>query len=366
MQDMRALSQVRQGRSRRISSYSRDGGFYDSIKIRVGETARIADISGCGVIRHIWMTIGASDTMVRKHVILRMYWDGEAKPSVMAPVGEFFGQGWGKSYNYAALPLAATPYDGRGMVCYFEMPFGNGAAIDLENDSREDISLFYYVDYEQLDELSVDTGRFHALWRRQQTGFDSVGGDKATPADRLLNADDAHNYLVLEAEGRGHFVGINYFVESPSPGWPGEGDDMWRIDGEEWPVSLHGTGTEDFFNQAWCPKTVYVHPYFGTAYVDTQMAWMGRHHYYRFFIADPVRFDKSLRLSIEHGHANNLTLDIATVAYWYQLEPHKPFGPMPGCAARENMPAITHHDVIAWRDAWLREQGDDSLWGKAR
>jgi len=146
--------------------------------------------------------------------------------------------------------------------------------------------------------------------------------------------------------------------------WYGEGDDMIFIDGEGWPPSLHGTGTEDYFNTSWSPNTLFSHPYYGYARVNGDLGWLGRTHVYRFHIADPIYFDKSLRFTIEHGHNNNLTLDLASVAYWYQTEPHKVFPPLPDRAARAPKPFIDVVEIHRWRDAWRKAMGNDStLWG---
>ena len=145
--------------------------------------------------------------------------------------------------------------------------------------------------------------------------------------------------------------------------WYGEGDDMWTIDGESWPGSLHGTGTEDFFNSSWCPNEIYQHPFFGYARVPSKLGWMGRTHAYRFFLSDPIHFSRSLRASIEHGHANVLTLDLASVAFWYQTEPHKTFPVFPDRAERQNMPEIQPADVYRWRDAWRQSRHGGPLWG---
>jgi len=131
------------------------------------------------------------------------------------------------------------------------------------------------------------------------------------------NITGSGNYLVADIEGKGHFVGVNY-VHSPTPMWYAEGDDMIFIDGEPWPPPLQGTGTEDYFNASWGPKTVLSDPCYGYARVNNDVGWLGRTHAYRFHISDPIYFDSSLKFTIEHGHNNNLTLDMATVAYWYQ------------------------------------------------
>ena len=127
------------------------------------------------------------------------------------------------------------------------------------------------------------------------------------------NTTGADNYLIADIRGKGHYVGVNYYVHSPGPMWYGEGDDMFFIDGEAWPPSLHGTGTEDYFNTSWSPKDMFSHPFYGYGRVNDDVGWLGRTHVYRFHVVDPVYFDESLRFSIEHGHDNNLTLDLSLI-----------------------------------------------------
>jgi hypothetical protein len=368
MNQLNELYQFRKGKTKRISSYDGTGGNDDRISIKAGETVVLADIPGTGIIKHIWLTVNAQDPMYRRNMILRMYWDGEQSPSVQSPLGEFFGQGWGESYSYASLPLAAAPKDGRGLNCYFPMPFAQGAKITLENDSDFDVKAFYYYfDYEEHDAIPPDAGRFHAWWNREITlPAEDSENEWGLLGEVPKNTSDVENYLIADIEGKGHFVGVNYYVDNPGTMWYGEGDDMWMIDGESWPGSLHGTGTEDFFNSAWCPNEVYTHPYFGYPKVPDKFGWMGRTHCYRFMIEDPIHFDKSLRSTIEHGHANVLTLDIATVAYWYQSEPHKPFPAVPVRESRQNLPEITPRNVHVWRDAWRKSMGGGLLWGQER
>ena len=360
------LANFRNCRSKRISCYDRTGGNDDYIKIGAGETAVIAEIKGAGIIRHIWFTYTSEDKMFGRNVILRMYWDDETEPSVLSPIGDFFGQGWGENYEYAALPLSAAPEGGKALISYFSMPFSKGARITVENDSNQPvIAFYYYIDYEEHASISEDTGRFHAWWNREITkpalDIENEWGLLGEPAK---NASVDENYSFADIEGKGHFVGLNYYVQNPGPMWYGEGDDMWLIDGEGWPGSLHGTGTEDFFNTSWAPNKVYIHPYFGCAKAPVgRGGWMGKTHNYRFFIEDPICFSKSLKATIEHGHANGLTLDIATVAYWYQAEPHKVFLPVPCKEKRQNMPEIQVADIHQWREAWRQSRGGGLLWG---
>ncbi len=359
---------MRTARTRRISSYDRTGGNTDSIKIAAGETVTIAAIEGAGVVRHIWFTIAHNDPMHRRNMVLRMYWDGARRPSVECPVGDFFGQGWGEEYNYAALPLCAAPARGKALNCYFPMPFARGARIEIFNDSDQPCNAFYYyVDYEECKDVDGQ-GRFHACWRRTTNppapGVENEWSVIYAPAAE--NLTDRHNHLILDTRGRGHYVGVNYYVDCPTPVWYGEGDDMWFVDGEAWPPSLHGTGTEDYFNSSWCPKELYLHPYFGYARVNEgQTGWLGRTHCYRFHLEDPIHFAKSLRGSIEVGHANYIMADVVTVAYWYQT-PCAGVPALPPRAQRQNLPPISAVDIHNWREAFRQAHGGKGVWGNEK
>ena len=355
-------------KSKRVSSYDTTGGNSDAVFIPAGTTKELFRVDGAGIVTHIWVTINhRGDPLSRRNLILRMYWDGETEPSVQAPIGDFFGQGWGEYYEYATPVLSSGPDEGKAMACYFPMPFGNGARITLENDSETNVSSFYYyVDYEQHQEIGDEVGRFHAWWNHQITEAPPGGENEwgTLEGDTGKNKSGESNYKFMETEGAGQFVGVNYYVNTPTAMWYGEGDDMFFIDGEKWPSSLHGTGTEDYFNMSWCPKTLYQHPYYGLARVGGETGWMGRTHCYRFHIQDPIRFTRSLLASIEHGHNNCLTLEMSSVAYWYQSEPHTTFPVMQDRQARKPMPEISSVDIHRWRDAWRKAHGNGpALWG---
>ncbi len=371
------LAQIVDARSRRISSYDRSGGNADAIRIPAGETVSIAEMAGAGIVKHIWITISSPDPLVRRNLVLRMHWDGQEHPSVESPIGDFFGQGWGMKYNFVSLPLAAAPKDGNALVCYFPMPYGDGARITVENQGTVDVDHFYYyVDYEEHPSIPESMGRFHAWYHQALTAPESASGDVenewAVFGPFAENPSDKNNYLFCEPTGTGHFVGVNYYVNCPSPIWYGEGDDMFLVDGEAWPGSAHGTGTEDYFNQSWCPDEHYLHPYFGTARApgrgndSPRFGWLGRTHVYRFHMEDPIRFKRSLRASIEHGHANALILDLASVAYWYQTLPSAPFPVLPPAEARAPRPEIGVVDVHRWREAWRHSLGGGGKWGSER
>jgi hypothetical protein len=366
------LARIQPGaKSRRVSSYDVTGGNADNVsKILTGTRRDIFNVKGAGIITHIWVTIAPPPPAMSRHdVILRMYWDGETTPSVEAPIGDFFGQGWDESYPFASLPLAAGPREGRAMVCYFAMPFAAGARIEIENDTGQTIDAFYYyVDFTELPSLPPDLGRFHAWYNHQLTEAAPEGENEwSTLGEQGKNTTGDRNYLIADIVGKGHYVGVNYYVDNPGVMWYGEGDDMFFIDGEKWPPSLHGTGTEDYFNGSWSPNVLFQHPYYGYARVTSGTGWLGRTHVYRFHVSDPVYFDRSLRFSIEHGHDDNLTLDLSSVAYWYQQEPHKPFPPFPSRASRKPTPPITEVDIHKWRDAWRKAHGSKpQLWGNEK
>lgn len=374
--DLLSIAQIKSGiKSKRISSYDRSGNNGDWVEgIKPGEKRTIFDVSGAGMINHIWITIAPEpEQLNRNDIILRMYWDGNSFPSVESPIGPFFGQGWNEEYPFFSQPLSAAPLGGKALVSYFVMPFLKGARIEIENQADKEISKFYYyVDYYETERLPADLGRFHAWFNHQVTETDSTEGENEWSlfGKQKENLKGERNYVFADIKGKGQFVGVNYYINSPTTMWYGEGDDMIFIDGQETP-SLHGTGTEDYFNTSWCPKEVFMTPYFGYPRVNIidktwQTGWQGRTHVYRFNIVDPIYFDRSFKFTIEHGHNNVLILDLASVAYWYQSEAVK-IPPLQSKEERKPMPVANSIDVHRWREAWRRAKGNGTkLWGNEK
>jgi len=365
------ITTIKEGiKSKRISSFDTSGGNNDRIEnIAPGGSLTLADIQGAGCINHIWITISPeAPELNRSDIILRIYWDGNEYPSVESPIGPFFGQGWDETYPWASLPLAASPVKGNALVSYFQMPFTTGAKIIIENQADVNIGAFYYyIDYIEQEKPTDNLAYFHAWYNQEITVADKDGENEwgVLPAETGMNPLGERNYKILETQGKGHYVGVNYFVNCPTPVWYGEGDDMFYIDGAE-KATLHGTGTEDYFNSSWCPNELYKHMYFGYARVPDELMWMGRTHCYRFHIEDPVYFDESLLFSIEHGHNNVLTLEMASVAYWYQDAPVK-LEPIPDKEARKLMPVINMIDIHRWRHEYRKNMGEGSNpWGNER
>ena len=365
------ISTIKQGvKSKRISSFDRSGGNNDRFEnIAPGETRTIAEMEGAGTINHIWITISPeAPELNRSDIILRIYWDGNEYPSVESPIGPFFGQGWDETYPWASLPLAASPVKGNALVSYFKMPFANGARIEIENQADIKIRAFYYyIDYIEQDIPTENLAYFHAWYNQQVTETPPEGENEWSLLSNEVgqNPVGEQNYKIMETKGKGHFAGVNYFVNSPTPVWYGEGDDMFFIDGAE-KATLHGTGTEDYFNSSWCPNEKYQHPYFGYARTPDDIGWLGRTHCYRFHIDDPIHFDQSLRFTIEHGHNNYLTLEMSSVAYWYLDKPSK-LDPIPGKEQRKLKPVINYLDIHRWRHEWRKNMGEGTNpWGNER
>jgi hypothetical protein len=327
--------------TQRASSYSREGDNRDRLSIVRGETVTLLDVQGPGCITHIWMTCHSIEDGYLRKLLLKIYWDGETEPSVLVPIGDFFGMGHAETATYASLPMVMAVRNGSGLNCYLPMPFSTGARIEVTSQNyATETRLYYNIDYELWDAPKAELGRLHACWRRENP-TDGIPEppemDDHTLRSAGINLSDAGNYLILEAEGSGQFIGCNLNIHvlrypKGDDNWYGEGDEMILVDGdpegERWPPTLHGTGTEDYFNTAWGPDQPFDSPFFGLTKSGGYM-FTGKHSWFRWHIPDPVRFTRSIRVSIEHGHANRLSHDYSSTAYWYQHEPHKPFGILP-------------------------------------
>lgn len=316
-----SLATLQDGVARRESSYDPywEHGNSDMRRIEPGQTLVIADITGPGVINHIWNTISSPEAAHPRLLTLRMYWDGEKHPSVEAPLGDFFGIGHGLDIPFSSLPVAVSS-NGKARNCYWPMPFHKSARITVTNDGHQAVGAFYYyVDWTKLAKLPKDTAYFHAQYRQEYP---------AAPDKRFLIAD---------ITGRGHYVGTVLSVRQRIDEWMGEGDDMFYVDGAKTPT-LFGTGLEDYFCDAWGFRE-FSHPYYGVPLFEGYKAG-DRTTAYRWHVADPVRFTKSLRVEIEHvgptltpgGGVEGYGIrpdDFASVAFWYQTEPHAAWEPIP-------------------------------------
>ncbi|PKO18044.1 hypothetical protein CVU37_06895 [candidate division BRC1 bacterium HGW-BRC1-1] len=334
------LATPRNYRSRRFSSYDTTGANRDWVVVPAGEKKALAQIDGPGIIKHIWMTVNCTDPLWPRALVLRAYWDGEESPSIEAPIGDFFGVGHGKVANYMSLPMnmvsggATLDRNQAAMNCFLPMPFRKGARIEVENQSGSEVqALYYYIDYEEHDSLPEDTLTLHAWWNRENLtqGMTRFDQDYDELFVKTCNITGEGNYDVVKATGRGHYIGCTLHIRNVQYNntvhtWFGEGDDMIFVDGEAWPPALHGTGTEDYFCAAWgFPSGAYDGPFHGISLAGNKEDWSGEWSMYRWHLESPVTFTKSIRVTLEHGHANTRWDDWSSVGYWYQAEPHAAF-----------------------------------------
>jgi len=316
---------------RRASSYDRSGGNADYRQLAPGETLTLLDTAGPGLVSHIWTTIASGDPHHLKALVLRMYWDGELSPSVETPIGDFFGLGLGDYFQYQSIPLSVGSE--KALNCFFPMPFQKQARITVTNEGTQKVDAFYFnIDYRIYPHsLLADTLYFHAQYRQATPAHGWMNqwqsnGDRAVEDKKNLDGQD--NYVWMEAKGRGHFVGVTMSVLQNQDGWWGEGDDMFFIDGEVRP-SINGTGSEDYFLGAWgFGDRPFSYGLYGAPVKGAEVAG-SRSSVYRFHLDSPITFTKSLRATIEHGHANHRSDNFFSVAYWYQAEPHAPSPPLP-------------------------------------
>jgi len=299
-----------------------------SVVIKAKTTFTVAEIDGPGAIQHIWMT----PTGNWRYSILRFYWDDETTPSIEAPVGDFFCMGWGRYASLQSLPVTVNP--GSAFNCYWTMPFRKKCRITMENIDEHDMVLYYQVDY-TLTDVPADAAYFHAQFRR------------VNPLPYKTN------YVLVDSiQGKGQYVGTYMAWGVHNNGWWGEGEIKFYMDGDTDYPTICGTGTEDYFcgsydfdtrkkNDAGVEQVNYQE--FTGPYTGLHQVIRGDGHYdiaqrfglYRWHITDPIRFEKSLKVTIQalgwrsEGRYLPLQDDIASVVFWYQSEPHGAFPKIP-------------------------------------
>jgi hypothetical protein len=310
------------------------------VRIPAGETFVMADVKGEGAIQQIWLTPAGS----WRHAILRIYWDGEAEPSVECPVGDFFACGWGQYAQISSLPVCVNP--GSAFNCYWEMPFRKGFKMTLENigakprpneaPTTNQFTVYYQVNY-TLTDVPDDAAYFHAQFRRVNP----------------LPYKDV--YTILDGvKGQGHYVGTYMAWGVHNNGWWGEGELKFYMDGDGKFPTIAYTGTEDYFCGSYdfdakAPDGSIQYREFTTPYAGLPQVIRGDGHYqvmqrfglYRWHIMDPVRFEKDFKVTIQAlgwrtgGRYLPLQDDMASVAFWYQAEPHAKFPKLPDKDALE-------------------------------
>ncbi len=291
------------------------------IRIAAGEEREIANIVGPGAIQQIWMT----PNNPWRFGILRIYWDGQATPSVECPIGDFFACGWEKFAPVSSLAVCVNP--GSAFNCYWEMPFCKHCRMTFTNIGAEAMTLFYQINY-TLTEVPAEAAYFHAQFRRVNP----------VPYKEV--------YTILDGvRGQGQYVGTYMAWGVNNSGWWGEGEIKFYFDGDkDWPT-ICGTGTEDYFcgsynfeNKATKQYQEFTTPYAGLPQVirpDGVYQSQTRFGMYRWHVTDPIRFEHEMRVTIQAlgwrsgGRYLPLQDDIASVAYWYQALPTASFPKFP-------------------------------------
>ncbi len=289
------------------------------VRIQPGETFTLAEIEGPGAIQHIWMT----PTGNWRFSVIRFYWDDEETPSVEVPVGDFFGMGWGVYAHLNSLAICVNP--GSAFNCYWPMPFRKKCKITMENiNDKDEMRLYYQIDY-TLTKVPDDAAYFHARFKRD-------------------NPNQTSDYTIVDnIKGKGQFVGLYLAWGVNNNGWWGEGEIKFFLDGDSKFPTICGTGTEDYFCGSYNfdregSYKEFCTPYAGLHQVirpDGAYNSQQRFGLYRWHIVDPIRFEKDLKVTIQDlgwrhgGRYLPQKSDIASVAFWYQTEPHVKFPSLP-------------------------------------
>jgi hypothetical protein len=286
------------------------------LRVNAGETVTLMDVEGPGIVQHIWMVEGLS----RAHV-LRFYWDGEATPSVEVPAPDFFAVGHEMFARVNSQVVVVNPAN--AMNCYWPMPFRKRARVTFSNEAGKDLELLAFQITYALAAVPKQAAYFHAQWRRADTS-------RQNP------------YVILDGvKGDGHYVGTFLAWTQRRKGWFGEGEIKFFLDGDGKFPTICGTGTEDYFCGSYGFPEPYTTAYAGTtlpsnADRETPNYWS----LYRWHVPDPICFHQDLRVTIQalgwgdDGKYLRLSDDIASVAYWYQTEPHAAFPLLPPLSER--------------------------------
>ena len=375
------LTRIRDRKVGRFSSWDTAGRNADAWRIAPGETRVLADIEGPAQITHIWMTQGHH----YRECLLKITFDDAPRPSVLVPLGDFFclGNSIVNSFQSALFTASTSGRNenhfnrGCALNSYAPMPFRKRAVVELINESDQVHGQYFYVDYETLPEPpGEDAGYFHAEFRRTNP-FGGWGHEIRvnTPLANVVNKGRTaweNNYVILQTRGRGHYIGCNLSVTNFQGTWWGEGDDMIWVDGYKWPPDLHGTGGEDYLNQAWGMQPNAFERNGSSIYESHTHGYQTS---YVFHLENPVRFQKEIKVTIEHGHGNHLANEMSSVAYWYAAKPTGVAAPPPVAkrmpVLRDNMGEWLYDrknqcpgkkikpnaEMLRMKKRWAREQG---------
>jgi hypothetical protein len=251
------------------------GNAFETIK--EGETKTLLDINGQGLVQRIWLTVNRSPMMLRS-LRLKMFWDGEVKPAVDVPMGDFFVFNLGKDAPFQSELFSSG--EGRSFNCYIPMPFRKHAKITLTNEGKESCMLFYDVDF-LVSSVPADALYFHAYWTRKWTG--KLGDDFE---------------MLPKVEGKGRFLGVSVGLNVDSSygkTWWGEGEVKMYLDGDSKYPTINGTGSEDYLGSAW-GLGKFVNRYQGCTIASDSTR---EYNFYRWHVPDAIYFNNDIRVVIQ-------------------------------------------------------------------
>jgi hypothetical protein len=229
---------------------------------------------------------------------LKVYWDDAAEPSIQVPLWAFFGAFERKTIDYQSAPMQINHYC---YMSYLPMPFSKHARFVVANDGDETYtrSVAWGVDYEKNPSMASETSRLHAAWARSNPVRNGI-------------------HRMLEVTGKGQYVGNFLQVNSNYAGWWGEGDTIFTVDGA---ALTHSPGTEDEYGSTWRFDHTYAYLYSGYIQMDE-----GKNRMYRWYLANPVRFQESLKVAIQDQRYEGGQVvsedDFTSVVFWYQEGAH--------------------------------------------
>ena len=291
-----------------------------SITLKAGQEVQLCDIEGPGTIRHIWMTTKKSPVNLRS-LVLRAWWDGQSHPSIECPIGDLMGFAHGKVMPYHS--AAHSVGQNAGMNIWLPMPFAKGARITLTNEGKENVPLFYQIDYTIADTHPADVGRLHVLFRREN------------PTTTKQDLE-----LLPQRKSKGRFVGTVIGIRNLTPSqWWGEGEIKVYMDGDTDFPTICGTGSEDYVGLSYgMQQTPYL--YNGCSLNEKSFVSM-----YRWHLPDPIAWRKECRITIQQiawkqGLAEAQD-DWSCATFWYE--------PVPSAALPE-MPDVQARTADIWQD----------------
>ncbi len=281
---------------------------YHDVTIAPGQEMVLADVSGAGKITYMYFT-DFKMTSIYPGLVLKIYWDDNPFPSVDVPLSDFFGAMQSREVDFASVAMQTNHHN---YMSYLPMPFSKRARIIIANDGDQAYHQLaaWGVDYETDPAYATQTSRLHAAWRRSNPTVDAL-------------------HTLVDIKGRGQYVGNFYQLNTTYPGWWGEGDSIFEVDGK---AITHTGGTEDEYGSTWGFDKTFASPYVG--YIEDDH---GHNRMYRWYLMNPVRFTASLKVQLQDQRYDKGQVksadDVTSIAYWYQDGAH-PAPPLQSFAER--------------------------------